>query len=542
MRRCGGIHKYFDFILVAGILMLLGCIEADLLRDNGSFETVRYPMVRSCCFMLAVFAPLLFLPPRWNRIYTCIALPAIALSALLQIFLVYHYGLAMVESLITILLVSSPGESGEYLGDLLFSWKSIQIAVALLLTVLLCRLTFLLKFHPGPREKRIGVLLMLPFLALTFTFCAEGRPAEILNCATITRTGIAINGYCDSLNAFVEAANDPEIPPDLRRRDDSNLLGVVVIGESATRSHHSLYGYRRRTNPRLEKRRQELILFEDVIAPTVHTASALINVFSFATLQDRTSPRCSFETLARRAGFRTELLSNQLRWGEFDTPITLMFKHTDAVCYLQEQFSNTRDDFLLPLVEKRLAANADAPTILFIHLLGSHMPFRFRYPPEAALFPQPGEPVDPAIPETTRLLTAEYDNSIAFTDRVLDALLDQLEKLNRPVFLLYFSDHGEAFYPGALEWVARDPDANASYEIPLFLWFSPQYRNLRPEVPLRAAANRRQPHQTDRLIYTLLDLAGITYRNFPATESLLSRNYRPRPRFIHEGRTPYLPR
>lgn len=538
-RRCGEIHNYFDFILIAGTLLLLGTFEAGLLRSSLGLETVQRPGLRNCCFMLALCAPLLLLPPRWNRAYTWILLPAAAGSVLLQIFLASYYGLAVEESLVTILMVSSPGESLEYFGELLLSRKGAEIIGATAALLLLCRLSCTLKFFPGRREKIAGVLLLFPFLVLSAAFCFESRPREILNCATLTRLGVALGGYRHTLDSFAKAAAAPEIPAGLRRTDGGDLLGVIVIGESATRSHHSLYGCRRRTNPRLETQKNELILFDDVISPTVHTASSLVNVFSFATLQERNSPRCSFAAMARRAGFRTVLVSNQLRWGEFDTPITLMFKDVNDSYYLKEQVADSRDDQLLPTVEEKLSEAGGVPTLLFVHLLGSHMPFRHRYPAEAALFPLPGETADPHMPASVRQLTAEYDNSIAFTDRLLDALLARLKTLKRPTFLLYFSDHGEAFYPGMPEWVARDPDVNASYEIPFWLWFSPEYRNARPEAAAGAQANRHQPHQTDRLIYTLLELAGITYLDFPEEESLLNPGYRPHPRFIHEGKIPY---
>lgn len=49
-RRCGWIHRYFDVLLVAGVLILLGANEAELLRANNSFEAVRYPILRAVCF------------------------------------------------------------------------------------------------------------------------------------------------------------------------------------------------------------------------------------------------------------------------------------------------------------------------------------------------------------------------------------------------------------------------------------------------------------------------------------------------------------
>ena len=48
-RRCGGIHNYFDFILVAGILLILGTFEAGLLRDSLSVETVQRPGLCKGC-------------------------------------------------------------------------------------------------------------------------------------------------------------------------------------------------------------------------------------------------------------------------------------------------------------------------------------------------------------------------------------------------------------------------------------------------------------------------------------------------------------
>lgn len=106
----------------------------------------------------------------------------VALSVLLQTFLVDQYGLAMEESLITILMVSSPGETGEYLGDLFFSRAMIDIVVALALFLLWWWLSPVLKFRPRRPEKIVGVLMLCPFAALSILFWdpePSGRDPEL---------------------------------------------------------------------------------------------------------------------------------------------------------------------------------------------------------------------------------------------------------------------------------------------------------------------------------------------------------------------------
>lgn len=528
-------HKYYDSCLLAGSLLVLAVAET----QNDYLAQIPFWQLRSLAFILAIAAPLLLLPRCWNRLYSITVIPLTALSIFFSYWLHRYYQRPVDETLMTILAVSSFDESGEFTVDVLTLPRGYFAVIAFYSILLLCFLSWHLKFRITPGMRRTGYLLFLPFLLLTLYFLISRQPGQILNCATLTRIPVAIHQYQRLLEGFVKAAVTPELPSELHRTLPDNLLGVIVIGESATRSHHSLYGYSRQTNPQLEKWKEELILFDDVISSTIHTSSALTNIFSFATLQEQDSPRCSFDTLVRRTGFHTELITNQVRWGEFDTPITLMFKDVNDSYYLKERVANSRDDQLLPVIQEKLTAGNGGPSILYIHLLGSHLPFHHRYPAQAALFPAPGEISDSRTSAAIRQLTAEYDNSIAFTDRLLALLLTQLEGLNRPAFLLYFSDHGEAVYPGMADWRARDPDANACYEVPLFVWLSPEYRRLRPGFAEQLKNNRSRPHQTDRLLYGILDLCGITYRGFPHEDNLFSPHYRPRTRYTHEGKKVY---
>lgn len=53
---------------------------------------------------------------------------------------------------------------------------------------------------------------------------------------------------------------------------------IIVIGESASRKHHSIYGYYLPTTPFLEKKKNEIIVFNDVTS-TYSTTSESMKMF-----------------------------------------------------------------------------------------------------------------------------------------------------------------------------------------------------------------------------------------------------------------------
>ena len=98
-----------------------------------------------------------------------------------------------------------------------------------------------------------------------------------------------------------------------------------------------------------------------------------------------------------------------------------------------------------------------------------------------------------------------YDNSIAFTDSFLGDVLERLKQMRRPVFLVYFSDHGET--PRSANWRhPTDPDLTA---VPLVVWLSPEYRAAFPDVVAEIKRKAREPLSLDRLQTILLPLARV---------------------------------
>ncbi len=537
MRRPG---PWGCFFAVSAVLWFYWIAEYRVVMWRGCFEELSDFGWRGIAFLLAASAPVLLLPERARKIWCGVLLWLMVPSMLLQFYLAARFEMKMDATLVSVAAVSPAGEIREFAGEF-FTPSLIGNTLLLLLPVLLVTL-FCARSRGGASRaaKRTGALLLLPFLGYCAFFLVRWEPMEMLNCATLTRFGKAGIEYASFHRRFIDAVNRPELPGELVRIPElpENTIGIIVIGESASRDQHSLYGYGRDTNPELSKLGEELLVFRDVLSPTVRTASSLANVFTFADLQHLNRPRCSFDVLLRAAGYRTALASNQWQWGAFDTPTSVLFKDAGFKCYLQYRKYRAFDDELIEQFPEEWW-DGSQPTVLYIHLIGSHMPFSQRHPADFAPFSGREDRYTAGMkPELAELLN-EYDNSIAFTDRVVAACIERLRALKRPAFLLYFSDHGEAVAPGMEQFAVRNNRMAACYKIPFVLWLSPEYRAARPEFAADAAGQTGAPHQTDRLIWSLADLAGIRWNAFPEDESLFSKHYRPRPRFLQEGAAPW---
>lgn len=254
-----------------------------------------------------------------------------------------------------------------------------------------------------------------------------------------------------------------------------------------------------------------------------------------ATLERPGAYRCTLSQIAAQAGYTGLLVSAQDRWGRWDGDESFLFSACAERIWLGEHLKQPwYDDALLPPAERFIRDGRTGPKAIYLHMRGSHAPASNQYPPSFAVFKTPDIP-----PRTSRYYAQEnqrehYDNSIAFTDHVLDRLIAALRETKRPAFLLFLSDHGES--PSAGSWrVVTDLDV---WEIPMFVWMSPEYVAAFPET---AAAVRRAadlPLQSDLLLRGLMHLMQI--KGFDADDparDFLSPAFQPRrPRRVANGK------
>lgn len=156
-------------------------------------------------------------------------------------------------------------------------------------------------------------------------------------------------------------------------------LFVFVIGESHTRDRMTAYGpQEHETTPWLKDMRSDrnFILFDKAYTSYVATVSALTyaltakNQYNDISYDD--SP--SIVEVVRASGYETYWLSNQSKISPWSTPISIISSNADHHVWLGE----TYDGELL----KHLPTQDGKPTVIFIHLVGSHTDYPNRYPPE----------------------------------------------------------------------------------------------------------------------------------------------------------------
>jgi glucan phosphoethanolaminetransferase (alkaline phosphatase superfamily) len=350
---------------------------------------------------------------------------------------------------------------------------------------------------------------------------------------------VAIDGFQARRNAAVRAAfafSNPHLVAAAERRSGAEVY-VIVVGETSRRRNWSLFGYARRTNPRLEEISDNLVLFNRMTSNATNTILSLPLALTRAAPAARDAERSekSIVTLLRQAGFGTYWISNQERPALNTSPISQIALEADHVSFPDDRSqSGSADRFdsnLITRLDETLAQLPDeAKAVIFLHMEGSHFSYRQRYPQDFAVFPDGHDPPR-ALPDRQMQLVDDYDNSILFTDHNLRKAIDGLTRCRCKAGLIFFSDHGERLFDNGLtdsDFGHGFPDiARQEIEVPFLVWLSSEYQSANPSVLTRLRENAKSAAQLHNLFETIVDMTGVDFDNRTATLSLFSNQWRP---------------
>ena len=73
---------------------------------------------------------------------------------------------------------------------------------------------------------------------------------------------------------------------------------------------------------------------------------------------------------------------------------------------------------------------------------------------------------------------------------------------------------GRASVPASSHALASVPESvGPASEVPFFIYTSERYEEQFPDVCERIAASRQKDYRTDALIYTVMDIAGVQFKD-----------------------------
>ena len=458
-------------------------------------------------------------------------------------FVLYGFGIS--RRLFIIIAQTNPIELREFMPDLADNIMAMCRNVGLWIAVALAAGALAVTVRHTKAKTFItlaGVMstigaVALAWLMLTFKY---GRLSNFM----CLRAPQYLNETLQTKRAYDLLADRllPFPDPDLVESERLPVNIVMVIGESASRNHHSLYGYELPTTPRLDSIREQLTIFTDAIGSSCGTVGNMERILTFKDDDLTCNDWYKFPgiiDLFKNAGYKTYYLSNQEKMGLTCDAFGAMAATADVVTYAgvlvrEDALSYKHDDVLLPEIRKALNDSTAGYRFIIAHLLGSHTQYSMRFPETFAKFSAADELAfrnhHPWLNKAKAQKIADYDNSIAFTDSILRNLIDSIGAIEAPTVFLYFSDHGEHVYD-TKDFIGRE----AKYvEIPLFFYLNKAYRNLYPNMCRRLNKARNLPVSSANIIYPLMTVSGTSYPRYNAENDFLSPRFKVRRRNVDE--------
>ncbi len=294
--------------------------------------------------------------------------------------------------------------------------------------------------------------------------------------------------------------------PDGKITDHEKAVVVLVIGESARKANFQLYGYQRDTNPLLS-RQEGLKVYQATSCATYTTAGTK------AILEPKNSDEL-YELLPNYA-FRmgVDVSWRTYNWGE--PPI-----HIDE--YLTDQDLAARypdvdgryDAILFAGLRERIESSKKDKVLIILHTSTSHGPkYADKYPEEFEVY----KPVARNIEEGEKnvgMLVNAYDNTIRYTDFLLDSLVNTLRAMTDwHSAMLFVSDHGESLGEKGMfmHGLPMSLAPEVQYEIPFLVWTSDHFRAYKPTSSGQELAAGELPAVLEQhyVFHSVLNLLSI---------------------------------
>ncbi|ECW1122383.1 phosphoethanolamine transferase CptA [Salmonella enterica] len=528
------LYFWFFSTLLQAIIYLTGYSGTNGLRDS---------LLYSSLWLIPV-----------GRIRVIAAVIGVVLWAASLAALSYYviYGQEFSQSVLFVMFETNANEASEYLSQY-FSLKIVLVALAYTVAAILLWTRLRPVYIPSPWRYLVSFALLYGLILHPIamnTFIKHKSMEKTLDSLASRMEPAApwqfITGYYQyrlqlaSLNKLLNE-NDA-LPPLANFQDhsgDAPRTLVLVIGESTQRGRMSLYGYPRETTPELDalhKTDPRLTVFNNVVTSRPYTIEILQQALTFA---DEKNPdwyltKPSLMNMMKQAGYKTFWITNQQTMTARNTMLTVFSKQTDKQFYMNQQRTQSAREYdsnvLAPF--KAVLADPAPKKFIIVHLLGTHIKYKFRYPENQGKFDGKTDHVPPGLSSDELESYNDYDNANLYNDYVVASLIKDYKATDPNGFLLYFSDHGEEVYdtpPHKTQGRNEDSPTRHMYTVPFLLWTSEKWQAAHPR-DFSQDVDRK--YSSSELIHTWSDLAGLTYYGYDPTRSITNPQFKETTRWI----------
>lgn len=493
------IKKFLAQIVAFAMLWMspvfIGMVAGQPLSVIMQYRTISFAFILSSLFIIIRD----FLPYR-NVRKICSFLFYGATFLVTTVILGYYAssGSLLNASAVMAVFQTNPAEAKSYLDDFVpwQVWTAVLILLLAYVIVLNKWKLSVARIH-GMMHHRAGKALLLFCILLAIFSLYRTRDTFYKHLTSETRQGL--KAYTD-FSLYREAR-----ATDLTRELDgvtSTRPGVyiLVIGESQNKMHMSAYGYDRETTPWLDSMKKDghTVFFRDARSCHTHTVPVLSYALTAKNQYDGRdlTKAVTLIEAAKAAGYETIWLSNQVRYGAWDTPTSAIASEADHQEWLNTHVGETTETTAYDgaLVEHLAHIKPEGKTLIVIHLMGNHGSYRDRYPQDAAVF-DGDAPVD------------LYDNSIRYNDSVVQHIYETAKAMPDFQGLVYCADHADD--------VDRNLGHDASHftqdmtKIPFYMIFSDAYVRENPDTVQELKAHEGNRVTNDLLFNEILAVMGI---------------------------------
>ncbi len=270
--------------------------------------------------------------------------------------------------------------------------------------------------------------------------------------------------------------NEKEILlPNASIKDSAKSIMVLVIGESARRNNFSLYGYSKNTNPLLSNLNN--LYHFDATSSATYTTAGVKSILDYTNTDDL------YEILPNYL-YRNnvEVIWKSTNWGEPPIHIKNYQNKNDLIQNCKGDRCDY-DEILLNGLKEQILSSKKNKILIVLHSSTSHGPsYSNKYPPQFEVFKPVCNSVELSKCSQDELFNA-YDNTIIYTDYILNKVIENLKQLTEfKSAMIFVSDHGESLGEKNLymHGLPLSIAPKEQYEIPFIVWVSDSSKQLKP--------------------------------------------------------------